>query len=153
MAKKKGKKCGWFTSDDVLVETHVKNSITGHECISKRDLKRSCVPLLDAILRIVLALGLIVALIFLAKSMESVALMKLSKSYDDCILKSIEMTNRLHVASAHLQAYSKQMNEMANRLDKMESMLRKIEQRPYVLKTEGCCHGWCNYWLWEVERQ
>ena len=153
MAKKKGRKCGWFTSDDVLVEKHVKNSITGHERISKRNIKSSCVPMVDAILRIILAVGLIAALIFLAKSMEPVALMQLSKSCNEYVAKTIEMTNRLHVVSAHLQAHSKQLDEIKNELDKVESMLRKIEQRPYVLKTEGCCHGWCNYWLLEVGRQ
>ena len=178
---KNGKRCKWITDDEVLVETHVRNSITGHECISKRDLKRSCVPLLDAIVRILLALGLIVALIFLAKSMESVALMQLSKSCDECVAKTIEMTNRLYVVSAYLQAYSKHLDEMdkrfdeiesrlhvttnlmqecsmrmdmiTNRLAKVECLLCKIEQKPCVLKIDGCCNCLWPCCLWKVGRQ
>lgn len=149
-----------------LREVILKMSIDKLECISR------------TVVQICLVVGFIWLAIKLEESMDSFVLMRLSKSYDDCVEKASVMTNRLEVVYNHLQGYSRQMDEvmkrignmesrlhvttnlmqecsmrmntMTNGLDKVESMLRKMEQRSYVLKIEGCCNCWCPCCLWKV---
>ena len=130
------------------------------------------------VVQLAFVVGLVVSAIILAVNMKPTALIKLSKSCDECMAKTIVMTNRLHVVSDHLQAYSKQMDEMdkrfaemesrlhvttnlmqecsmrmdkmTNGLDKKESMLSKIEQKPCVLKIERWCNCWCPCCIWKV---
>ena len=103
-----------------------------------------------AVVQIILATGLVVAAMILAVNMEPVALMQLSKSSDDCAIKAIDMTNRLHIVSDYLQGYSKRLDEMTNGLEKVEFLLRTIEQRSSVLKVEDRCNCWCPCCLWKV---
>ncbi len=144
----------------------------------RRNVTYSSEPALNAITRIILAIGLVCALVNLAKSMDPIALMQLSKFCDACTAKATAITNSLEVAFGCLQEYSRQMDEMknrmgniesrlhvttnlmqecsrqmdkmANRFAKVECLLRKIEQKPCALKVEGYCNCWCPCCLLKV---
>lgn len=162
--------CCRLLNRTVTIESRAKRGKDDY--MVKRSVSCSLEPVLNASCRVILAIGLIVALVNLTRNMTPIALMQLSKSCDDCMAKAIDMTNRLEAVSGHLYECSEQLDEMGkgfnkiesrlhvttnlikecsvqmdkvtNGLDKMESVLRKFEQRPFILRTEGCGNCWCN---------
>ena len=130
MAKKETKcKCRCFCSNDVSVESHTRDIITGKECTFRRHITRSSVPVLDAIVRVILAVGLVVSAWFLVWNMKSGSLKELEDTNKKCI--------------AEVKEYNKNLSGASTKLDDLVRELDDIRKEHH----KWC---WCLCWPWEA---
>lgn len=141
-----------LASDDVVIEKHTNNTITGTARTFRRSFKRSCVPMLDAIVRIVFAVGLVAAIIILAVNMDPDSLMRLKsgneaciKRIDDCMAKlndsSLVVSNRVSTLQTEVSQFVVIMIDITNGLWHVKNRVGDYEREPKSVRWE--CHAWC----------
>lgn len=143
-----------LASSNAEIESQIKNSVTGEERMTRRAFTRSSVPVLEAVTRIILAGGFVVAVMLLAINMKQGLSMQQEKSSEKHIENVTEFKAKLEASCATI---SKDMSDLracvsrcALAMNDIANGLQQIKSRgeDFVCKLETlrvpcwcpCCH-------------
>ena len=147
MAKKRWHMC-CLSNDDIVIEKHTKNSITGSERTTKRSSTRSFVPIIDAITRIILTIGLVVAGMILASNMKPESLKNFENPDTEYVRKMNEQKLKI---ITYFDEIHKCLTNITNDLAQVRICLevnarvQEGAEKDYL----KCC--WCPCCLWRGE--